>query len=232
MRLFISICWILMLGISLSSCNYARVEDEEEKIFAPGTFDKLYVKGNFNILLEQGPQSGLRIRGLKETLETVDVKSDPSTGWLRLTRDKFSLNSPRVILRFLDLNQIRIEGGATIKTDGYLDLQDLAVSVEGGANIKMKMKARKLDLSGEGGVVYELQGVSRQLTARLSGASYLKASEFETDTADIHIEGVGFAAIHVNQYLNARLEGMGKISYSGTPQVNQSVDGLGTIEQQ
>lgn len=230
MRLLASIM-LIVAGFFLSSCHYAQVKNEEERIVPVSAFDKVLVKGSFTIMLEQGNEPGLKIRGLKETLETVDVDSDPDSGWLKLTRDKFSLSSPEVVLRFSDLNKIKVEGGATIKTDGYLDLKELEVRVEGGANIKMKMKSNNVGLRGEGGVVFELEGVSSRLAADLSGAAYLKAANFESDTAYVQIEGVGFATLHVNKYLDAHLEGMGKISYSGDPEVNQSVDGLGKIEQ-
>jgi hypothetical protein len=144
MRLITSILLVIFVGFSLPSCHYAQVKDEEEMTIAVSEFDKIFVKGSFTIMLEQGSAPGVKIRGLKETLETVDVNSKAESGWLELTRDKFSLSSPEVTLRFEDLSKIRIEGGATVKTDGYLDLKELEVRVEGGANVKMKMKSGKV----------------------------------------------------------------------------------------
>lgn len=230
MRLITSILFVFLVGFSFSACHYAQVKDEEEMSVPVSEFNKVFVKGNFTIRLEQSGRPGVHIRGLKETLETIDVNSDAESGWLELRRDRFSLNSPEVILQFSDLEKIKIEGGATIETKGYLNLNELEVQVEGGANIKLKMKADKVDISGEGGGVFELEGASPQLSARLSGAAYLKAADFTTDSTSVQIEGLGFATLHVNKYLNAHLEGLGKISYSGDPVVDQSVDGLGKIE--
>ncbi|WP_163713124.1 GIN domain-containing protein [Mangrovibacterium lignilyticum] len=235
MRHSTSILMLLLLlsfSVSFTACHYSRVDDEEEKSIPVTEFDKIYVKGNFTILLEQGTEPALTIRGLKETLETTEVTSDTLSGWLKLSRDKFSLSSPQLVIRFRDLSRLRIEGAATVETAGYLDLNDLDVRVEGGARLDLKMKAQKVSLRGEGGVVYELEGVSRRLESNLQGAAYLKASAFETDTADINIEGVGVATIHVNDLLKAHMEGMGKISYTGDPEIDQRIDGLGKISRE
>ena len=73
MRLVTSILLFLIGGFSFSACHYAQVKDEEEKTIAVSEFDKIYVKGSFTILLEQDDQPGINIRGLKETLNTVDA---------------------------------------------------------------------------------------------------------------------------------------------------------------
>lgn len=229
MRHFILIVLISLVCFSFTACHYSHVKDQEEKTIPVENFDKIYVKGSFNILLEQRNEPSLEIKGLKETIESVMVERDSITGWLELSREKFSMSSPDLVIGFKNLESIRIEGGANIRTDGFLDLQDIDIRVEGGAKMKLKMKARNIRLRGEGGVVYELEGVSKRLHAELYGVAYLNASTLETDTADVVIEGVGIASLKVNELLKARMEGMGKITYVGDPEVDQDIQGLGKI---
>jgi len=231
MRQIISIVIFSLVCYSFMACHYSKVAEEEQRVVPIENFDKIYVKGSFSILLKQSDEPYLRMRGLAETLESVNVKSDSTTSWLELSRDKFSMSSPDLVIGFTDLNQVRIEGGASVHSDGFLDLKDLEIRVEGGANINLKLKAQTIHLRGEGGVVYDIEGVVNRLESELFGVAYLKASTLETDTAVVRIEGLGVASLKVNKLLKANMQGMGKISYQGDPEVDQSIEGLGKISQ-
>jgi len=232
MRHISSIIILLLVSYSFVACHYSKVAEDERREVPIENFDKIYVKGSFSILLEQSNEPFLQMRGLPETLESVKVKSDPMTGWLELSRDKFSMSSPDLVIGFQDLSHVRIEGGASIHSDGFLDLGDLDIRVEGGANINLKLKAQTIHLRGEGGVVYEIEGVASRLDSELFGVAYLKASALETDTAVVRIEGLGVASLKVNKLLKADMQGMGKISYQGDPEVDQSIEGLGKISRE
>lgn len=220
------------LSFLLVSCNYAKLQDDEKRDYSIEEFSQLYVKGSFTIKLVQADQVGMTIEGFKESLETINVDQDEASGELRLTRDKFSLSSPEVTLKYTQLNQIHIEGGANVSTEGYADLNNLTIRVEGGANLNLKLKVNQLSLRGEGGVVYQLMGVGHKMESTLVGAAYIKAAEFNTDSASIRIEGVGIADLNVNDYLNATVEGMGAVSYKGDPEVDQSIQGLGKVSKE
>ena len=224
---------VLLAGwLPFSSCNYSNVRDEEERTVAVSDFSKIRVKGSFNILLEQGSEPGLLIRGLRESLETVNVVNDTVLGQLELSRDKLSLSSPDLIIRFTQLDELRIEGGATVNSNGYLNLKKISIGVEGGARVNLSLKATEIHLRGEGGVVYELRGVAPRLESNLFGVAYLNAGDLLTDTVRIRVEGVGVASLHVNKFLKADLEGMGRITYSGDAELEQSVQGLGKISRE
>ncbi len=223
---------MITLSFGLISCNYAKLQDDESRDYSITDFDRLYVKGNFTIYLVQSDSVGMSIEGFKESLATIDVQQSAGSNELRLVRDKFSLSSPQVTIRYKNLEELRIEGGANVTTEGYADLNDLNVRVEGGANLKLKLKVNQLKLRGEGGVVYQLEGVAQKVESTLIGAAYIKASDFSTDTAIVRIEGVGIADLNVNKYLNATVEGMGAVSYKGDPEVDKSIQGLGKISQE
>ncbi|WP_372776333.1 head GIN domain-containing protein [Mangrovibacterium sp.] len=230
-----TVIFLLVLPVFLLmgfSCHYPRNGEDEERAIVVADFDKLEVKGSFTIVLEQASEPGVTIRALPESIETVTVFNDSVSGRLEISRDKFSLNSPELHIRFRKLEQLHIEGGTSLQTEGYIEVDDLAVSVEGGGHIIFKLKANKLELRGEGGVVYELEGVCRNLNSSLYGASYLKGSDLIVDSAEVRIEGMGVASIQVNSYLQAKLKGMGKITYLGDPDVVQSIEGLGQIRRE
>lgn len=223
----------LLLGfVSLAGCTYTNIQDDAVQEFQVADFSRIYIQGSFTIKLEQGTEPGVRVKGMKESVQTVEAKTDSLTRTLEITRDKFSMSSPELVIRFKQLNGIRLEGGATMDSEGYLDVDSLDIRVDGGAKVNLKLKAETVKLRGEGGVVFDLEGYSRKLESDLFGMSYLKAREFETDSTYINVEGISVASIRVNKYLKARMQGIGKINYIGDPKIEQSAEGLTKISQE
>ena len=116
-----------------------------------------------------------------------------------------------------------------LKTKGYLDLNDIYVGVEGGAKIELDMKARNVEINGEGGVLFELDGVADRLKVHLTGAGHVDASELKTKDVTFRVEGVGTGSVYATETLHAQIEGVGKVKYRGNPDVTKNIDGLGSV---
>lgn len=223
----------LLLALFLfESCTYTNIQDNTEREFQVGDYNRIYIKGSFAVKIEQGTESEVIVKGMKESVQTVEVSTDTLNQTLLITREQFSMSNPELTIRCRALNGIRIEGGASLISDGYLDLDTIDIRVEGAATLNLKMKAKTVHVRGEGGVIVELEGYTSTLDAKLFGASYLKARELHTDSIRVHVEGVGVAVVNVDKYLNTRVLGLGKISYVGNPDIDQSSEGLTKIEQQ
>ena len=111
----------------------------------------------------------------------------------------------------------------------HLNLNDFDLYVAGGAKIKMEMKADDVKIVGEGGVMFDLEGIAQSLTVKLSGAGHVDADDFKVKDASFKIEGVGTASVYATETLYAKIEGVGKLNYKGNPQVTKDVDGIGSI---
>jgi hypothetical protein len=55
----------------------------------------------------------------------------------------FQYRRVSLYITFKTLEKLYIEGGVNMKTNGYLDLNDFDVHIEGGANVDLNMKAEK-----------------------------------------------------------------------------------------
>src|SRR5665648_1046482 len=183
-------------------------DDTDTRTYNVQPFTKIYLEGGFKVILEQGIQSGLRI------------KTD---------EDNFKYDELILYITFKDLEKLEIEGGISLETKGYVDLNDFYLHVEGGASIEMNMKARKVKVIGEGGVKFEFDGIADELDASISGAGHLDAIDLKTKRCDIKIEGVGAGSVYATEILNATISGVGKIRYKGDPQVYKNIEGIGLV---
>ena len=74
------------------------------------------------------------------------------------------------------------------------------------------------------------RAVSPQLTVRMAGAGHGDFSRLVADEAKVTVEGVGSVIVHPKDTLDATMNGVGAILYTGSPrEVNTRMNGLGTI---
>ena len=203
--------------------------DTETRTYQVQPFTKIYLEGGYKVILEQGSQSGLRIKTDEDNFEYIDVQSNSESLSLKIKKKHFSIDQMVLYITFKDLEKLEIQGGIDLETKGYIDLNDFYLHVEGGANIEMNLKARKIKLIGEGGVKFEFDGIADELDAAISGAGYLNAIDLKTKRTDCKIEGVGAASVYATESLNATISGVGKIRYKGDPQVFKKVEGIGLV---
>lgn len=224
------------LGLMVSKLFAAPVmpvqeswDDTDTRTYQVRPFTKIYLEGTFKVILEQGMQSGLRIKTDEDNFKYIDVQSDAESLSLKIKKKHFDLDQLILYVTFKDLDSLMIEGGISLETKGYVDLKDFYLHVEGGANIEMNMKANKVAVIGEGGVKIEFDGIADELNASLSGAGYMDAIDLKTKRCDFKIEGVGAGSVYVTESLNATISGIGKIRYKGDPQVHKKIEGIGLV---
>ena len=223
----------LLTTVLLIAANQSFSQNDdnwESKTYEIGNFHKIDMEGGFNVYLIQGETSSVEIRATDwDVFEDIEVKTDNSTLKLEVERKPFDFERVNLYITFRELEEISIEGGVKMKTRGYLDLRDFYIHVEGGAKIELDLKAENVKVVGEGGVIFELQGVAESLDARLSGAGHVDADELKTKHVSFRIEGVGTGSVYATETLNAKIEGVGKLKYRGNPEVRKNIEGLGSV---
>jgi len=200
------------------------------KEYSVSDFSEIYLKGGYKVYLSQGKQPALTVKTTgEEMFDILDVRNSGDELRLEMDHDYLSYRRIRLYITVTDLEQIKAEGGLSLDSDGYLDLKDIKIQVQGGANVDLEMKARNVDVIGEGGVLIDLSGVAESLSVRLSGAGHVDADELKTEDVDIRIEGVGTGSVYATKTLYTQINGVGKIWYKGEPVVTKNIDGLGSV---
>lgn len=232
MKYYKTYSFIFLAGllISIASMSFASSKDYKSRTYDVSDFDRIHLEGGYHIYLIQGDIPSLKIEsGDSDVFDHLDVSIRDGTLKIEVEEDHFSFKKIILHITFVELEELHIEGGVKLETKGYLDVEDLDVSIEGGANIEMDLKAENLTVKGEGGVLFELKGVAKSMRAKLSGAGHFNAGELKTENTDIKIEGVGTATVYATNELHGKIEGVGKIKYRGNPKVHKNIEGIGKI---
>ncbi len=219
-----------VFSIGITQTSLAQDDAWETKTYELNDFRDIYLKGSYKVFLIQGKENSLTVKASDgDVFDYLEVNNNRSSLGLEINREHFNFDRVNLYITFREIERIQIEGGVRLKTRGYLDMDNILVSVSGGAKIEMDMKARDVTIGGEGGVLYELDGVADRLNVHLYGAGHVNASELKTKDVDFKIEGVGTGTVYATETLHAEIEGVGKVKYKGNPEVTKNIDGLGSV---
>jgi len=222
----------MLLAFNANSIHISP-DDWQSKSYSVGNFRDIYLEGTFRVRLIQGNHNSL-------TVSTSDVKAFDylkvgNKGDLlhvHINRKLFDFSRVTLYITFQELEMIEIEGGMKVETEGYLDLNDLSIKVEGGAQINFKTKAGDISIVSEGGALFNLSGVAESLDVRLAGAGHVDAGQLKSKYVSFDIEGVGTGLVNATHSLNVQIKGVGKLKYRGNPKVTKIVEGLGSVKKE
>ncbi|MGH8175860.1 MAG: head GIN domain-containing protein [Steroidobacter sp.] len=181
-----------------------------------GEFDSIEMEGAARLEISVGSPESLSIEAREEVAQRVKTEVRGDTLYIRSKpKDWFISNGrPRVTLRITvpELASLKLEGGNDVRIEGF----------NGGES---KIRA-------EGAVHIKARGRLDELTVSLAGAGHADLSDLIADEAKVTVDGVGSVYVHPKDSLDATMNGVGAILYTGSPrEVNTHMNGLGTIGQ-
>jgi hypothetical protein len=228
LKLIISVFLVSIFSVSV----FAQEEDGwDSKDFEVGDFSEIMLDGAFKVYLVQGDRCLVTVKATNDDVfENIKIKRNQNGVEIKMDQSFFKYSRISLYITFKTLEKLNIEGGVNLKTNGYLDLNNFAVNIEGGANIDLDMKAKNVEVYGEGGFLFELKGVADKLDVTIKGAGHVSAAELKTKDVSFTVAGFGTGSVYATNSLNAKIEGVGKIRYKGDPKVNQYIDGLGSVK--
>jgi len=220
----------LVLISACASPKPPHQKDWETKTYEPGNFKSIYLEGGYKVFLVQGNKNSVKVEASdNDVFDYIQIKNYGDELNIDLEPDHFDFDRIILYITFKNLEELRIEGGVKLKTRGYLDLDDFDLYVAGGAKIELNMKAKDVEIVGEGGVLFELDGVAKSLDVKVSGAGHVDADELKAKDVRFKIEGVGTGSVYATETLFAQIEGVGKVRYHGNPKVTKNIEGLGSV---
>ncbi len=228
--LFFAIC------ISLHSCQF--LEDFEKgngnivsEVHPLTNFSRIRIGGNFDVLLSESDQSSVRIITDENLHEFIEFDLENNVLSITQQRKLITKNKIRLVINYVNLEDLRITGAARIQNEGFIEAKDLNLRMDGAGMIDVKIRTEFLKVILSGAGVVKISGQTERQELSLSGAGGLKAFDLESKFCKVTVSGIGGAEILVTEELDAKIEGVGGIEYEGNPaDVKTEVNGIGKIK--
>jgi hypothetical protein len=201
----------------LSSCDHGdrgerRPASSETRNV--GSFAAVDMSGAARLEITVGKPESVILEGRSSSIERVKTEVRHNTLFVESKpRDWFmSSNRRRITVRITvpKLESLQVEGGNDVRLTGF----------DGGETI----------IRASGAAHIFAEGRLAELTVRMAGAGHGDFSRLVADRAKVVVEGVGSVIVHPKDTLDATMNGVGAILYTGSPrEVNTRMNGLGTI---
>jgi len=225
------------LSVFLMSCLFSfglvsaqDKDDRNMRSYQVADFNKIAIEGNYRVYLFQTSSPYLKIKAPSDDMyDAIDVQSDGRSLKLSVRKNGFNLSKIELHIGFRELEELHIAGGFKIKTDGYVEVRDLKILAEGGVNVDLKMKAQSIEVISNGGAIFDMAGVTERFFVKVAGAGHVNAREMVAREVTFRVEGVGFGSVHATELLDVKIEGVGKVTYNGDPEVKRIIEGLGKV---
>lgn len=130
-----------------------------------------------------------------------------------------------------DLRKITVYGASKIEMlDGQtLTQPSLTLDLNGAAQAELSLHVQTLTIDAKGASQLELSGTADNVHVTIAGAGELEAEDLVAQTMHINCVGASKAEVNVVRELWAQAAGASKITYKGTPNIQQNIAVGGSV---
>lgn len=207
---------MLLVSFGLSGCHDREVNRgptiTETRDVAD--FDAISLRGSARLVVHIGDKTSVSIEGPERIVKKLTTDVDGDTLHIRNSRKEwvFGDSESRLTINVTmpALNELQLEGSNDVRLSGF-NGGSSTIEIEGAANLVAK---GKLD----------------ELVVHMQGAGRANLRDLVANDAKVTVDGVGSVHVNATESLDATMNGVGAILYSGAPhEVSTSMNGVGTI---
>lgn len=199
-------------ALALASTLVSTPALADEQARSAPAFTSIQLKGPISIDVQAGKAQGITVRGTPKFVAMVvtEVVDGELRVYLRDKDVKKMNGDPRVIVTVPALRAFNMEGA--------------------GETVLRDIRGERFEVNYRGAGSMTISGAVKQLNLQAQGVGEVDARKLIAQDADVNFQGIGSVQIHVSGKLDARVNGMGELSYYGHPRtVNKSVSGIGSV---
>jgi hypothetical protein len=216
MKSVLYLIFFLFVSSILSSCHNLVVGSGEiVERTAFGTFSGIELNSNFTVYISEDTACHIRIQGYENLVDHVSVVSNGTTGVLSIgTEPDYVLEENNIVIYLSspDYTYIRLNSGGSIISNDSITTTTLEVTNNGSGTVSLYGDADLLNIYSAG------SGITRLCT-------------MQADTVSAFMLGSGIVSTKPVNQLNAQIPGSGQIQYLGSPTLNFSITGSGSLFQ-
>jgi len=200
-------------ALALASMLVSTPALADEQTRSAPAFTSIQLKGPISIDVQAGKAQTVTVRGTPKFVAMVvtEVVDGELRVYLREKDVKRMNGDPRVIVTVPTLRGFNMEGA--------------------GETVLRDIRGDRFEVNYRGAGSMTISGAVKQLILQAQGVGEVDARKLIAQDADVNFQGIGSVQIHVTGRLDARVNGMGELSYYGHPRtVNKSVSGIGSVQ--
>jgi hypothetical protein len=228
---------ILFVSIGFSSCKKdcfpvkGKGGPVTQNYILPA-FNSIRNSLSANIYLTQDSIASISVTGQSNILEILNL--EVISNELRIGFDKncgsIKHDDLEIYVHLPNLVSIDLSGSGNVKTMNEFQSNSFNMNISGSGNITAAVVSSSIingNISGSGNIY--LSGSTPIESFTVSGSGNIRSFALNSNNSSVNISGLGDVDVFVNEHLDARISGGGKIRYQGNATVSNSISGSGNV---
>lgn len=233
LKLTLSLVLFAALTATLTSCwdmEDPKPGREIERDYDITGFDRLDLGDGFNLVVEQGDEYKVHVRGDERNVDDLIIDQDGTE-----LKFQYRFGSRRrhryttyITITMPSLKAADLSGAVDARIAAFVE-DEFSMSISGACDVELNLTANvvEFDLTGASDLV--VTGSASDMDLSLAGASTFHGLDFEVTRADVDASGASDIRINATESLRASASGASNVIYRGNPSIYSSMTGSSTI---
>lgn len=196
-------------------------------------FSNIKVSGAIDVYVRQDSVSSVKVEADENLQQYIMVENDGSTLDI-YPKQGVNLKPSKTIKVFVSapaFSHFRASGACDIFSENKItSLENIEINLSGASDVKMEVKAPKVDASLSGAGTITLKGETRDFEVDGSGSTDIKCYDLMAENTKVRLSGAGDAEVFASVNLDVRVSGAADVRYKGNATVSQHVSGAGSVK--
>ncbi|MCL2344183.1 MAG: DUF2807 domain-containing protein [Firmicutes bacterium] len=233
-KLIVAAVFIVLL-ISLSACaglpTAGNGQMTDGSFAYTGAITKIEVSGVTATLNVMPEDSGAVTYTVDSNLKDL-LKITYQDGVLGITTtNNKSITSKGIVFNIgaAALEAVTVDGAADVKGNGTFTANAFTLEINGAGSAELALGAQSVSVTLNGAGDITLSGTSDQLSINSSGAATVSARDLTAQDVKVVLDGAGTIQVTAEKTLDAKVSGVGSVTYWGDPTVTESTEGASSV---
>ena len=197
-------------------------------------FNRLKIKGVFNVYLNQDKTEKVRIEAEQNILDLINVYNDGKTLIIKYD-SKLSINKSENVDLYItidDLKELDLEIIGNVKTNNSLDLSKFLLNNNSVGNIDFALLSKKFTIINNSMGNINLFGLVEKFTLDNNSVGNINAYPLTAEKVKIENNSIGNIKVNATYSIDIENNSLGNITYKGNP-TKKSIEnnGLGKVKE-
>jgi hypothetical protein len=213
----------VVLSILLSSCNFISGVNgngnvTNETISLKSTFNKVDAGHGLNVTLTKGNSQNVIVEADENLHDIIKIYVEDETLVIESESNIGYSERKHVFVAYTELDNIRVNSGAQLETDGQLTTEFLEISTTSGGNATLSLNTNNLEAKATSGGILKLQGNTNTFNAKATTGANLNADNLIAQMVEVKATTGANVKVNANKKFSADVSTGGNIKYTGNPE--------------
>ncbi|MET0300503.1 MAG: head GIN domain-containing protein, partial [Flavitalea sp.] len=222
---------LFSLMITFGTIAQTTIKDANAEVRNVKNFHAIKVQTGIELVLNQGKEEAVAVSA-NSVEHRNNIKTVVENGVLKIYYDtKIWKNSGnrrlKAYVSIINIDDIDISSGATVKVDGDIRSSSLGLDVSSGGEFRGKVNVDKLVVDQSSGATINISGTAGTLKIDGSSGSSFNGYDLAVDNATADVSSGSGVNVTVNKELNADASSGGSVHYKGNGVIKSVKTGSG-----